>query len=193
MTNPSSSNLNSLELTRCLNTSNPGKSKEFKCFFQAHGIQLKITTIDLPEIIADPLSVVVHKASIINNGQGDIIVEDTSLEIVGEKVGIHIKKMLSHLDQLVGKDAIWTVLLAFRHKDWVYVSKGEVKGKIVETRGISGFGFDPYFVPQGSNKTLAEEKSNKFSARALAVRALVENNFIAIQPPIVDWKGEWQN
>lgn len=181
------------EIPHCLNTSNPGKSKEFKDLFQEHGIPLKITTIDLSEIIANPLSVVVHKASTINNGQGDIIVEDTSLEISGEKVGIHIKKMVSHLDQFVEKEAIWAVFLAFRHGNWVYVSKGEVKGKIVNPKGVTGFGFDPYFLPYGSNKTLAEEKGNEFNARAIAVRAFVEKNFIAIQAPIVDWKGEWQN
>lgn len=51
-------------------------------------------------------------------------------------------------------------------------TEGELKGKIIKnSRGKNGFGYDPYFVPDGSTKTTAEisiEEKNKISHRAKA-------------------------
>jgi XTP/dITP diphosphohydrolase len=44
-------------------------------------------------------------------------------------------------------------------------------------RGSSGFGYDPVFIPDGSEKTFAEmtlEEKNQWSHRARAVKKLVE-------------------
>ncbi|MEM2536964.1 MAG: XTP/dITP diphosphatase [Candidatus Bathyarchaeia archaeon] len=53
--------------------------------------------------------------------------------------------------------------------------KGEVLGEITEAvrKGCSGFGFDPIFKPDGSEKTFAEmsiDEKNKYSHRAEALR-----------------------
>jgi XTP/dITP diphosphohydrolase len=82
--------------------------------------------------------------------------------------------------------------LGYREKDKIYVFKGEVVGKIVLSRGNAGFGFDPYFLPEGSKKTLAEEKPAHFNARALVVKAFVEKKTFIICSPIYRWNGEWQ-
>ena len=53
---------------------------------------------------------------------------------------------------------------------------GTVEGRIVQSpRGSRGFGYDPIFVPNGFEKTLAElpaEVKNRISHRAEAIRAL---------------------
>ena len=61
------------------------------------------------EIVADPLSVVIHKASELGEY---VIVEDTSLDIEGEQVGINVKWMLDSLTDFIGKKALWNVYLA---------------------------------------------------------------------------------
>ena len=54
-----------------------------------------------------------------------------------------------------------------------HVFRGECKGRIVRTpRGRHGFGYDPYFVPDGHDRTLAElseSEKNALSHRARAV------------------------
>lgn len=56
--------------------------------------------------------------------------------------------------------------------------EGIVNGQIIhERRGSGGFGYDPIFLPEGYNKTLAEmnmEEKNAISHRARAVNRLVE-------------------
>ena len=56
------------------------------------------------------------------------------------------------------------------------ISIGELNGKIVKNRkGSMGFGYDPIFVPDGLNKTLAEmtlAEKNDISHRGIAFRKL---------------------
>lgn len=172
-----------------LNTSNPGKLKEFQKLFEQHGFVLTSTLIDLREVDADPLKVVVYKASQIGE---QILIDDTSLDIEGEKVGVNIRWLLNHLSDYIGRKAHWQVLLAYRQEEKVYVYKGLVDGVIVTPRGNEGFGFDPLFLPDGCTLTLAECKPNNFNARALAVEALVNNKPMSIESVITSWTGPWQ-
>jgi XTP/dITP diphosphohydrolase len=172
-----------------LNTSNPGKMKEFQRLFANHGIALTTSQVDLEEIDADPLTVVVHKASQLKEG---ILVEDTSLEIEEESVGVHIRWLLQHLGKYVGKKAVWRVLLACQKHGQVHVYEGKIQGTIVQPRGEGGFGFDPFFLPDNSTFTLAESKPDSVNARAKVVEALLRENVVAILPPLKDWNGSWQ-
>ena len=52
--------------------------------------------------------------------------------------------------------------------------------------------FDPVFEPEGSTKTLAEEKPDEVSARAKAAEAFVQDIPFAIVNPIFDWNGAYQ-
>lgn len=65
-------------------------------------------------------------------------------------------------------------------KGKVHAFEGLVNGTILESpRGTGGFGYDPYFLPDGHSKSLAEmtmEEKNEVSARAIAVRKLA--NFL---------------
>ena len=54
------------------------------------------------------------------------------------------------------------------------------------------FSFDPIFEPEGSDKTLAEDKPDEVSARAKAVEAFVKDIPFAIVNPIFEWNGAYQ-
>lgn len=61
-------------------------------------------------------------------------------------------------------------------EEWVI--QGEMKGKIAtKPSGLHGFGYDPVFIPEGQEKTLAElggGYKNQHSHRAMAIRAILE-------------------
>jgi XTP/dITP diphosphohydrolase len=184
-----SSNSKNQSILWKLNTSNKGKLEEFQRLFAKHGVALTSTQIDLNEVVADPLTVITHKASQL---EPYILVEDTSLDIEGAAVGINVRWLLDNLQDFVGHKASWCVLLAYRSNDQITVFKGEVQGTIVASRGIQGFGFDPVFLPNGSSRTLAESKPDEVNARALAVEALIKNDVFATTKAIYEWDGEWQ-
>jgi XTP/dITP diphosphohydrolase len=172
-----------------LNTSNPGKLQEFQRLFAKHNCAINATQTDTPEIESTALQVVVHKASQMKEY---VIVEDTSLDIEGADVGINIRWLLDHISNFVGRKATWRVLLAYRAIDRVYVYEGVVFGKIVSPQGTEGFGFDPFFLPDGATVTLAQKKPDSVNARAKAVDALFNNQPCAIEPLITSWDGPWQ-
>ncbi|CRX39135.1 non-canonical purine NTP pyrophosphatase [Estrella lausannensis] len=172
-----------------LNTSNQGKFKEFERLFAAFGISLEATHIDLKEIAADPLSVIVHKASVAGER---VIVDDTSLDVEGEAVGVYVRSMLDELPRFIGKRVHWRVLLAYREENQVFVFAGELAGVVVSRRGSSGFGFDPYFLPEGEELTLAESKPDSLNARAMAVKALMQGKPFKVLPANTSWDGSWQ-
>lgn len=181
-----------------LNTSNAGKKVEFERLFKKYGMKnLTFTAYDLQEIVSTPENVVIHKASTANSGKGGVIVEDTSLDIEGKDVGVNVRWLLDSLkNRKKGEPepiAIWRVMTAFMVDNVVFVSTGIVKGKIVEQRGKSGFGFDPYFLPEGATKTLAEEKPDAVNARAKAIENLLNHRFSSIGQPIKEWKGKYQH
>lgn len=173
-----------------LNTSNGGKQKEFSSLFQKYGESLTFQTNDLREIKADPLTVIAHKASQVGE---NILVEDTSFHIAGEEIGVSIRYFLSELDKFIGKNALWQVLLAYREGEKVYIFEGRLEGTIVTKKGDLGFGFDPFFLPKGAHRTLAEEKPDCFNARSLAVDAFFRQETVAIMQPIFKWEGPWQS
>lgn len=173
-----------------LNTSNAGKYAEFKRLFAQYGHDIETTHFDLDEIDADPIQVVAHKASQLEE---NIIVEDTSLEVEGASVGINVRWLLDHLQDYEGHKATWTVLLAFQQDHQVYIYQGIVTGTIVAPKGNTGFGFDPVFLPDGAEATLAEAKPDEVNARAKAVEALISGDVWAIHPVITDWDGPWQD
>jgi len=172
-----------------LNTGNLDKLKEFQKYFGEAGRALSMTTKDLREIVAEPEVVVMHKASQMPD---HVIVEDTSLEVEGAEVGVNVKWLLDNLKNLVGRRATWTVFLGLKDHGRVYTFKGVVGGEIVEPRGKEGFGFDRVFLPDGAKKTLAEEKPERYNARAKAIRALLNGDIHGQGPEITEWSGPWQ-
>jgi XTP/dITP diphosphohydrolase len=133
------------------------------------------------------------KARYIHNATGmDVFADDTGLEIeaLNGQPGVHsarfagedknssdnIEKVLSLLGNDVNRNARFRTVIALIFKKKEYLFEGIVTGTIInEKRGISGFGYDPVFIPECNILTFAEmtpEEKNKISHRARAVEKL---------------------
>ncbi len=177
-----------------LNTSNPSKKKDFEDLFRRYGgIELKkITEVDLAEIDADPIKVVVHKASQLEEG---VIVEDSSFDVEGAKIGVNVRWLIDNLKDLKGRKASLKTLIAFKVEKRVFVFEGKVNGCVVDPRGpvVKGFYINPYFQPEGRDKTLAEHADDDVNPRAIAVKKLLARNYLAADNEISSWEGDWQH
>jgi len=76
------------------------------------------------------------------------------------------------------RKAAFKCVITLYGKDILKTTAGELKGHIIEdSRGTDGFGYDPVFIPEGYDITLAEmplEEKNRISHRGLAVKKMVE-------------------
>lgn len=170
-------------------TTNVGKIKEAQEILE---IDIQGTGLEIEEIQSlDRSKVAERKArDYYEVLRKPILVEDVSLEIeaLNNLPGTYVNdfskalgndgicKLLEKEDK---RDAVaYTTLVFIDTKGRSHEFVGETKGKIAITpRGTDGFGWDPIFVPEGSDKTFAEIKSeekNKFSMRAKAFEKFKE-------------------
>ena len=119
--------------------------------------------------------------------------EDTSLEVkaLNGEPGVksaryagddklsekNIDKLLSKLGNTQNRKAKFRTVISLILNNKEYLFEGVCNGKILSARkGKKGFGYDPVFVPDGSNKSFAEmsmaEKS-KFSHRKKALDKMI--------------------
>lgn len=119
--------------------------------------------------------------------------EDTGLEVValngepgvksaryaGEARSFddNIEKLLSKLKSAENKTARFRTVISLILDDKEYLFEGICTGRIItERKGNNGFGYDPVFIPDGSDKTFAEmdmAEKNKFSHRKKAMEKLI--------------------
>lgn len=89
----------------------------------------------------------------------------------------NIDKLLFHLKGITNRKAQFRTILSLILEDKEYLFEGICMGSIITTRiGDKGFGYDPIFIPDGSEKTFAEmdmEEKNKFSHRKKAMEKLL--------------------
>ena len=92
-----------------------------------------------------------------------------------------MEKIYSDVKTKKNKDfsATFTCCLSIKFsKDLIYSYLGEVKGKIVwPPKGKNGFGYDPFFIPDGYKKTFAEmAHSDKIfiDHRSIALKKLIK-------------------
>jgi XTP/dITP diphosphohydrolase len=89
----------------------------------------------------------------------------------------NIEKLLLNLKNVQDWSAQFRTVICLMLDDKEYYFEGKCEGKIIdERRGQQGFGYDPVFIPNGSNKTFAEmslQEKNGFSHRSKAVAQLV--------------------
>jgi XTP/dITP diphosphohydrolase len=185
-------------------TTNSGKLKEIKKIFS--NLSLEILSLSdfpgFPEIIEDGNSFEENaekKAKTVFKVTGIPALGDDSgleVELLKGAPGIYSarysgegatyesnnKKLLKELEKLPMPYLSKFVCVAvFYDGTNNVVKRGELSGQIIKTpKGTNGFGYDPIFVPDGFNKTLAElslEEKNKISHRAKAfceMRELLE-------------------
>ena len=90
----------------------------------------------------------------------------------------NMNKLLHALQGKTDRSARFvTVICLFLH-DEMYVFEGELKGKIIEEKvGTNGFGYDPIFMPDGYDITLAQMDmftKNQISHRGKAFQKMAE-------------------
>ncbi len=151
---------------------------------------VKHVSLDLEEIQElDPRKVIAHKLEQARNKVGGpIMVEDTSLYAAAFKLelpGTFIKWFI----KAIGLEGIYKMIKNMGNTQAMAItfvgytdSKsasqfffGTLRGDIVAPRGPQKFGWDPIFMPHGSNKSLAEmtpEEKNKISMRSEALGQL---------------------
>ena len=89
----------------------------------------------------------------------------------------NIDKLLSKLGSNNNRSARFRTVISLILNEKEYLFEGICMGSIITTRiGDKGFGYDPIFIPDGSEKTFAEmdmEEKNKFSHRKKAMEKLL--------------------
>ena len=90
----------------------------------------------------------------------------------------NVRKLLKELEGKTNRKAAFVTVIAVIIDGKEYLFEGRIEGEIIkETRGTGGFGYDPVFLPAGSELTFAEmEESlkNKMSHRAVALNKMLE-------------------
>ncbi|HUP66415.1 MAG TPA: non-canonical purine NTP pyrophosphatase [Thermoanaerobaculia bacterium] len=167
-------------------SSNPNKAIEAERIL---GIPLLRVNLSLPEIQAASVEEITrHKLEVARNRDYKrLIVEDVSLGFreLGYFPGPYVRWLL----QAAGGVGLGAIAYALRDRkaraqccigyfdgDAIHIVNGEVEGEIlVEPRGASGFGWDAWFLPDGSSKTFAEmdpAEKDRTSHRGKAYRLL---------------------
>lgn len=90
----------------------------------------------------------------------------------------NVDKLLREMKGKTNRKACFKTVIALILDGKEYLFEGRVDGQIIESqRGVSGFGYDPVFLPDGSDLTFAEmteEEKNSISHRGRAMRQLME-------------------
>ncbi len=125
--------------------------------------------------------------------QLDCFSDDTGLEIaaLNNEPGVHsaryagegknsednIEKVLSKLSGENNRKACFRCVISLIIRGNEYLFEGQVDGEILpERKGVSGFGYDPIFLPDGYTQSFAEmnaDLKNSISHRGRAVQKLV--------------------
>ncbi len=169
-------------------TGNKGKMEEVKSIL---GNEVEQLDINLPEIQSvDSQEIIRNKLmEASKHHDSHFIVEDAALHFTCLK-GLPGPMIKWFLD-IIGNDGIVDLISRYSdnsaiHKitygyyagpDKLEYFEGSTEGKIVPAKGERGFGFDPIFIPDGSDRTYAEmtlEEKNIFNPRKKALLKLKE-------------------
>ena len=95
----------------------------------------------------------------------------------GRSFDANIEKLLSNLSGKSDRTARFRTVISLLIDGTETLFEGICEGRIIEKkRGLQGFGYDPVFIPTGSDKTFAEMdivEKNRFSHRKKAIEKLV--------------------
>lgn len=180
-------------------TQNVGKLKEFNDILNPYGIKcIGLNELNyFEDIIEDgntfEENALIKANTIFGKFKKPVIADDSGLcvKALNNEPGIYSaryknlnsfeEKMNSILTQLETKDnkeAYFNATLALVTNTSNYIFEGIMEGTINnEIQGENGFGYDPIFIPNTYNKTLAQltkEEKNKISHRRKAIDKLLE-------------------
>lgn len=174
-----------LQLTISFVTSNLGKVKEFKQILEP---QIKVNHIKISynELRSDDPQEIARNAA-------EMLAKKLNKAVVVEDSGLFIKALngfpgtsSAYIHKRIGLEGIIKLMKGVKDRNCTYKSAvayckpgkkaisflGQEKGKISESiKGHFGFGHDPIFIPEKSNKTYGEmrncEEIKKFRRRAV--------------------------
>ena len=188
-------------------TNNPNKLSEDICILGNQFEVLSLADIghsgDIPEPHATLEENAREKSMFIFNKYGvNCFSEDSGLEIdtLNGEPGVHsaryaqkddllpaavvqdadlnMELVLKKMDGLIKRSARFRTIISLIQNGEEIQFEGQVEGIITkEKSGVTGFGYDPIFKPQGYDVTFAEmsvEQKNAISHRGNAIRKLVE-------------------
>jgi XTP/dITP diphosphohydrolase len=182
-----------------LATSNLNKAKEIQSVLPDgfHVLTMKEAGIDIE--IPEPFHTLEensrHKAQTIYLATGEAcFAEDTGLEVqaLNGAPGVisarysgeprddkrNIQKLLHELNGIENRSAQFRTVMTLFLDGKPHEFEGICKGQIVhEPKGTEGFGYDPVFIPDGSNHTFAEmglQEKNIFSHRKKALVQMID-------------------
>jgi XTP/dITP diphosphohydrolase len=180
-------------------TNNKNKVEEIKHLshqkFQIFTLQEVGIDIDIPEPHDTLEANATEKSSNIYKLTNEAVFsEDTGLEVhaLGGAPGVksaryagegrnmqdNIDKLLQELKDKPSRTAQFRTVVSLIIDGKEYQFEGICKGHIThEMDGSNGFGYDPVFIPEGSNATFANmdiAEKNKFSHRKKAVQQLID-------------------
>ncbi|WP_438945322.1 RdgB/HAM1 family non-canonical purine NTP pyrophosphatase [Sediminibacterium sp.] len=180
-------------------TNNANKVKEIKA---VTGNLLTILSleesgifIDIPEPHDTLEANASEKSKVIHQLTGkNCFSEDTGLEVVALNGAPGVKSaryagdtrdfqanidlLLNNLLSHTNKSAQFRTVISLIWNNQEYLFEGICKGQIThQSKGLSGFGYDPVFIPDGADKTFAEmsmEEKNQYSHRKKAMQQLID-------------------
>lgn len=180
-------------------TNNQHKANEIHNFLNGKFEIITLKNAGIVTDIPEPFNTLEENAdikakTIFDLTQKDCFGEDTGLEVpslngepgvksaryAGESRNfkVNIDKLLNKLKGKPEREARFRTVIALILGGKTYHFEGVCKGRILEVeKGTGGFGYDPVFVPEGSDLSFAEmtmEEKNQYSHRAKAVQQLID-------------------
>lgn len=181
-----------------LATRNPGKIAEMRSLLSDVPVEL-LPAVELdgaPEVEEDADTLEGNarkKAEALHEFTGyAALADDTGLEVraLGGRPGVHSarfagigaddaanrRKLVDEMAGQADRSARFRTVVAFADGRDVHYFEGVCSGRIIDReRGRGGFGYDPIFVPEGTDRTFAElspAEKNELSHRGRALRQL---------------------
>ena len=187
-----------MEIFLC--TGNTGKVKEIlpmlPKLFSVRSLLDEIGPMELPET-GDTLEENARQKAEwgLRHSGSPSIADDSGLEVnaLGGEPGVrsahyagddrsdeaNIAGLLKNLEGIEERSARFRTVIAFARWGNIQLFEGIVKGRIAHhKRGSNGFGYDPIFIPEGSDRTFAEmdlREKQQISHRAKAIAKLIEH------------------
>jgi XTP/dITP diphosphohydrolase len=165
-------------------STNHNKFLEVRSILAVHGITVEFAQINLVEVQSDSIEEIATekaKNALLQVGER-VIVEDDGL-FIDSLLGfpgqyssyalktIGIDGIIKLLAGSADRSASFRSLIAFHDGGRLHISDGHVDGRISEKITKGGWGYDPIFIPAGTNLTFAElkEKKSEYSHRKKAL------------------------